>query len=80
MGDLTRKVHLRRYDFFREEKEHINEMIDALSHTVGKIKIDHNKLLSSLNENDQGNALKQAQRPGEHLSAFKLAGSNKPSG
>ena len=80
MGDLTRKVHLRRYDFFREEKEHINEMIDALSHTLGNIKKDHIQLLSSLNEKDLGNALKHAQILGEHLSSFKLADPNKPSG
>jgi methyl-accepting chemotaxis protein len=80
MGDLTKKVHLRRYDFLREEKEHINEMIDALSHTVGNIKKDHNKLLSSLNEKDLETALKQAQLLSEHLSVFKLANPNKPSG
>jgi len=87
-GDLTRKVKLRRYDLLNEEKQHINEMIDTLTRTIGSIKEEHHKLLSVLNEvkiettgsGEQQKsrealkaAVKQAQIVNEHLSAFKLS-------
>lgn len=87
-GDLTRKVALRRYDFLNEEKQHINEMIDSLSHTIGSIKEEHHKLFSALTEvkiettglGEQQKsrealevAVKQVQFVNEHLSAFKLS-------
>lgn len=90
-GDLTRKVYLRRFDFFNEEKQYINEMIDSLTHIIGNIKEDHNELLSALNEVTIKNSdseeqqksekalkavVKHAQLTNEHLSKFKLSSSN----
>ncbi len=90
-GDLTRKVYLRRYDLLKEEKQYINEMVDALSLSIGNIKEDHHTLLSALNEitivttgaDEQQKskmaletAVKQAQLINERLSVFKLPDQN----
>lgn len=90
-GDLTRKVYLRRYDLLKEEKQYINEMVDALSLSIGNIKEDHHTLLSALNEiaivttgaDEQEKskmaletAVKQAQLIKERLSVFKLPDQN----
>jgi methyl-accepting chemotaxis protein len=89
-GDLTRKVFLRRYDFFKTEAHQINEMIDFLSDHITAIKKDNDRLLSALKEVDTGtmeknkyeNALntvkKQANLCNEHLSKFKIDGINNP--
>jgi len=76
-GDLTRKVHLRRYDFFKEDEKLINQMIDTLSRTLGNIKKEHHTLLAALNQKDLHNAVKQAQLVSEHLSVFTLADPDK---
>jgi len=90
-GDFTRKVYLRQYDLLQEEEQSINEMVDALSLSIGKIKEDHHTLLSGLNEitivttgtDEQQKskmaletAVKQAQLINERLSVFKLSDQN----
>ena len=37
-GDLSSRIHLRRYDFFRREADQINEFMDQLSHILVKVK------------------------------------------
>ena len=85
-GDLTRKVFLRRYDFLKSEAHQVNDMIDSLSDYITKIKKDNDRLLSALEEVDNGkieknkyeNAFnivkKQANLCNEHLSKFKIDG------
>jgi methyl-accepting chemotaxis protein len=49
-GDLTRKIHLRQYDFLKNEALQINAMIDGLSNRVAKIKKENRLLISALKE------------------------------
>ena len=43
-GNLTRKVHLRRKDFLKQEADQVNEMIDALANNLNDLK-QYNHLL-----------------------------------
>ena len=83
-GDLTRKVILRRYDFVKTEAHQINEMIDFLFDHIKEIRKNNDRLLSALEEFDNGkmeknkyeDALnrvkKHANLCNEHLSKFKI--------
>jgi methyl-accepting chemotaxis protein len=43
-GDLTRKVHLRKSDYLKQEAKDINEMIDALAHALTLIREENDAL------------------------------------
>ena len=87
-GDLTRKVFIRRHDFLKNEARQINEMMDALSNRITKIKTANDLLLSGLEQvgnsdiekGKSGHALnmvkKQAHLCHEHLSEFKIHANN----
>ena len=47
-GDLTRKIHLRRYDLLKGEARQLNEMIDGLSNKIVEIKNENNLLVATL--------------------------------
>lgn len=49
-GDLTRRIVLRPRDYLREECEKINAMVDSLAHFIGNIRVDHERLISVLEE------------------------------
>ena len=49
-GDLTRKIYLRRYDYFKDEAQHLNDMIDGLSGMIADIKKENLVLVSSLEQ------------------------------
>ena len=87
-GDLTRRVHLRKYDHLQNEAACINSMIDGLSQRIGSIRQDNAGLLLSLqdicvspasaDEQQKSNnalqaALRQAQDVKRCLDAFQLA-------
>ncbi|MGD2029083.1 MAG: methyl-accepting chemotaxis protein [Desulfobacterales bacterium] len=87
-GDLTRKVVIRRHDFLKNEARQINEMMDALSNRITKIKTANDLLLSGLEQvgnsdiekGKSGHALnmvkKQAHLCHEYLSKFKIHANN----
>jgi methyl-accepting chemotaxis protein len=87
-GDLTRKVFIRRHDFLKNEARQINEMMDALSDHIRKMKTANDLLLSALEDVENSDAekgtseyvldivKKQANLCNEHLSNFKLQGNN----
>ena len=87
-GDLTRKVFIRRHDFLKNEARQINEMMDALSNHITKIKTANVLLLSALEQIGNSDVeidmpehvldmvKKQAHICNEHLSEFKLQGDN----
>jgi methyl-accepting chemotaxis protein len=84
-GDLTRKIHLRKYDFLKNEAQQINDMIDGLSNRVAEIKKENGLLVSALKEatenrsNDEkhtdtiNKAKEYAGRCNHLLSEFKLS-------
>ena len=47
-GDLTRKIYLRRYDFLKDEAQHLNEMIDGLSNKIVELTKENKLLISTL--------------------------------
>jgi len=49
-GDLTRKIYLRRYDYFKDEALHLNDMIDGLSGMIADIENENKMLVSSLEQ------------------------------
>lgn len=49
-GDFTRRVHLRRGDYWNEECERINAMLDSLSQFITKVKTSHERLMAVLEE------------------------------
>jgi len=49
-GDLTRKVSVRRRDFFKNESEGINAMIDGVSKIVCRVIVDQENLVSELDD------------------------------
>lgn len=83
-GDLTRKIFLRRHDFLQNEARHVNEMVDALSSFVSKIKNENRLLRSTLEEATSGGmdpekldkilqkAIEHADHCTEHVSKFKI--------
>ena len=87
-GDLTRKVFIRRHDFLKNEARQINEMMDALSNRITKIKTANDLLLSALEqvgnrdvkidmpEHTLNMVKKQAHLCHEHLSEFKIHANN----
>lgn len=50
VGDLTRRVALRKTDYLKEEGRQINNMIDGLTRLVSDLRSDHLKLISALKE------------------------------
>jgi methyl-accepting chemotaxis protein len=62
-GDLTRKVFIRKNDFMDTEKNRINHMIDGLSHLVFRIRNNHRRLISVLEE-----AMSHIEDPGARRS------------
>jgi methyl-accepting chemotaxis protein len=82
-GDLTRKISLRRKDFFHSEAAQVNAMADALIESIVKIKNDNDRLLLILEEAASGkweedqletklsDAVKQAGRCKAHLAEIK---------
>jgi len=49
-GDLTRKVIIRKTDYLKKESEKVNEMIDSLLGSVSRLKTNHHKLMSVMQE------------------------------
>src|SRR5208337_1520026 len=47
-GDLTRRVSLRRDDYFKKKSAQINQMIDGFSSIVNKLIEDHQALIQTL--------------------------------
>jgi methyl-accepting chemotaxis protein len=47
-GDLTRKVYLRKHDYFKAECDRINRMIDGIAGIIGHLMTDHEKLTVAL--------------------------------
>lgn len=83
-GDLTRKIFLRRHDFLQNEAHQVNDMVDALSSFVSKIKNENRLLRSTLEEATSGGmdpekldkilqkAIEHADHCTEHVSKFKI--------
>ena len=83
-GDLTRKIYLRRYDFLKDEAQHLNDMIDGLSEMIADIKKENKLLVSSLekamdaeaNQAAESDAIRDAKKRAEScqemLSKFTL--------
>jgi methyl-accepting chemotaxis protein len=49
-GDLTRKVYLRKHDYFKAECDRINKMIDGITSIIGPLLTDHEKLTVTLQD------------------------------
>ena len=83
-GDFSRKIHLREYDFLKNEGQQVNDMIVGLSNRVAEIKKENNLLVSALKEvtdnrannvkysDTIGKAKEYADRCNQLLSEFKL--------
>lgn len=82
-GDLTRRIRLRKKDFFTSEAEEINSMMDNLSTMIASVKAGHEQLVSKIEnvnvDNKEGmlksleaakSITKEVQ---DRLSVFKLA-------
>ena len=93
-GDLSRKVFLRQGDYLRKECDKVNHMIDALAGLITRIRADHGKLISALEEimasvedldtkkkvEDALEIVKrEAQFVSEDLSLFKIENSHRTS-
>jgi methyl-accepting chemotaxis protein len=86
-GDLTRRVILRRDDYFKKKSTQINQMIDGFSSIVNKLIEDHQALIQTLdtaighiedlNTEEKLRSSLEAIRQGAHnlensLSQFKI--------
>ena len=86
-GDLTRRVSLRRDDYFKKKSTQINHMIDGFSSIVNKLIEDHRALIQTvdtaighiedLNTEEKLRSSLEAIRQGAHnlkngLSQFKI--------
>jgi methyl-accepting chemotaxis protein len=49
-GDFTRRVHLRRGDYWNEECDQINAMLDSLSQFIINVRSSHEKLMVVLED------------------------------
>jgi methyl-accepting chemotaxis protein len=86
-GDLTRKVHLRKSDYLKQEASDINRMIDVLTNALARIKEENEALRSVLmrmavkapegeegtvGENALRAALQQSEKIGQLMAQFKI--------
>jgi signal transduction histidine kinase len=86
-GDLTRKVHLRKSDYLKQEARDINGMIDTLAHALTCIQEENNTLSNVLArmsvktpEGGEGKtadnalhaALQQSEKIGRLVAQFKI--------